>query len=204
MDKKIFFVCGMLFPIVYIIMTILGGALRPGYSHIADTVSELLSPGAPNKPLLMVFQITHALMGSLFGTGLLLFVRSSDHNSILGRIGAWMIIAVGVATIGTAIFPQDAAGTAATLAGKLHGILVFGILVPFTIISTLLIGIWLKQAGIFPWFRTYSFITIAASILLAGLAGASLDTPIMGLTERLGVLAGFQWTFVLALKLFLL
>ena len=31
-----------------------------------------------------------------------------------------------------------------------------------------------------------------------------LDTPIMGLTERLGVLAGFQWTFVLALKLFLL
>ena len=204
MDKKIFFVCGMLFPIVYIIMTILGGALRPGYSHIADTVSELLSPGAPNKPLLMVFQITHALMGSLFGTGLLLFVRSSDHNSILGRIGAWMIIAVGVATIGTAIFPQDAAGTAATLAGKLHGILVFGILVPFTIISTLLIGIWLKQSGIFPWFRTYSFITIAASILLAGLAGASLDTPIMGLTERLGVLAGFQWTFVLALKLFLL
>ncbi len=204
MDKKIFFVCGMLFPIVYIIMTILGGALRPGYSHIADTVSELLSPGAPNKPLLMVFQITHALMGSLFGTGLLLFVRSSDHNTILGRIGAWMIIAVGLATIGTAIFPQDAAGTAATLAGKLHGILVFGILVPFTIISTLLIGIWLKQAGIFPWFKTYSFITIAASILLAGLAGASVDTPIMGLTERLGVLAGFQWTFVLALKLFLL
>ena len=88
MDKKIFFVCGMLFPIVYIIMTILGGALRPGYSHIADTVSELLSPGAPNKPLLMVFQITHALMGSLFGTGLLLFVRSSDHNTTLGRIGA--------------------------------------------------------------------------------------------------------------------
>ena len=204
MDKKIFFVCGMLFPIVYIIMTILGGALRPGYSHIADTVSELLSPGAPNKPLLMVFQITHALMGSLFGTGLLLFVRSSDHNTTLGRIGAWMIIAVGVATIGTAIFPQDAAGAAATLAGKLHGILVFGVLVPFTIISTLLIGIWLKQAGIFPWFRTYSFITIAASILLAGLAGATLDTPFMGLTERLGVLAGFQWTFVLALKLFLL
>jgi len=204
MDNRIFFVCGMLFPIAYIIMTILGGALRPGYSQIADTVSELLSPGAPNKPLLMVFQITHAMMGSIFGTGLLLFIRSSNHNTTLGRIGAWMIIALGVATIGTAIFPQDAAGTAATLAGKLHGILVFGVLVPFTIISTLIIGIWLKQAGIFPWFRTYSFITIAASILFAGLAGATLDTPIMGLTERLGVLAGFQWTFVLALKLFLL
>lgn len=202
MDRRIFFLCGMLFPIVYIIMTILGGALRPGYSHIADTVSELLSPGAPNKSLLMVFQMTHALMGSLFGIGLFLLVRSSDHNTLLGRIGAWMIIIVGIATIGTAIFPQDAAGTPLTLAGKLHAILVFGVMVPFTIVSTILIGIWLRQAGIFPWFRTYSLITVAVSILLAGLSGATLDTPIMGLTERLAVLAGFQWTFVLALKLF--
>ena len=204
MDKKVFYLCGMLFPVVYIIMTVLGGALRPGYSHIADTVSELLSPGSPNKPLLMVFQIVHALMGSLFGIGLLLLVRSSDHNTLLGRIGAWMIIAVGIATIGTAIFPQDAAGTELTMAGKLHAILVFGVMVPFTIVSTLLIGIWLRQAGIFPWFRTYSIITIIASVILAGLAGATLDTPIMGLTERLAVLAGFQWTFVLALRLFLL
>jgi hypothetical protein len=201
MDRKLFYICGLLFPLIYIIMTILGGALRPGYSHISDTVSELLSPGAPNKPLLMVFQIIHALMGGLFGIGLLLLVRSSDHNTLLGRIGAWMIIAVGIATIGTAIFPQDATGTALTTAGKLHAILVFAVMVPFTIISTLLIGIWLRQAGIFPWFRTYSIITIIASVILAGIAGATLDTPVMGLTERLAVLAGFQWTFVLALKL---
>jgi hypothetical protein len=204
MDKKVFYLCGMLFPIVYIIMTILGGALRPGYSHIADTVSELLSPGAPNKSLLMVFQILHALMGGMFGLGLLFLVRSSDHNTLLGRIGAWMIIAVGLATIGTTIFPQDAAGTEITTAGKLHAILVFGVMVPFTIISTLLIGIWLRQAGIFPWFRTYSIITVIASFILAGIAGATLDTPIMGLTERLAVIAGFQWTFVLAFKLYML
>ena len=202
MNRKIFFVCGMLFPVVYIIMTILGEALRPGYSHISDTVSELLSPGAPNKSLLIIFQIAHALLGSLFGIGVLQFIRGSEHNALIGRIGAGMIIAVGVATIATAIFPQDASGAPPTFAGVLHGILVFGVLIPFTILSTLLIGIWFKRADIFPWFRTYSFITIAASILLAGLAGATLDTPIMGLTERLGVLAGFQWTFVLALKLF--
>ncbi len=204
MSLRIFFVCGMLFPAVYIAMTIVGGALRPGYSHIADTVSELLSPGAPNKPLLVVFQTTHALLGSLFGIGVLQFVLGSEHNALIGRIGAGMIIAVGVATVGTAIFPQDASGAPPTFAGLMHGILVFGVLVPCTILSTLLIGIWLKQANILPWFRTYSFITVGASVLLAGLAGATLGTPIMGLTERLGVLAGFQWTFVLALELFLL
>jgi len=117
----------MLFPVVYIIMTILGGALRPGYNHISDTVSELLSPGAPNKSLLVIFQIAHALLSSLFGIGVYQFVRGSAHGALIGRIGAGMIIAV-----------------------------------------------------------------------------ATLDTPIMGLTERLRVLAGFQWTFVLALKLFLL
>jgi hypothetical protein len=118
-------------------------------------------------------------------------------------IGAGMIIAVGVATVATAIFPQDPYGAPLTLPGRMHNILVFGVLVPFTILSTLLIGIWLKQADVFPWFRTYSLITIGVSILLAGLAGATLGTPIMGLTERFAVLAGFQWTFVLALKLFL-
>jgi hypothetical protein len=194
----------MLFPVVYIVMTIVGGALRPGYSHNSDTVSELLSPGAPNKPLLVVFQVAHALLGGAFGIGVWQFVRASEHDALTGRIGAGMIVAVGVATIGTAIFPQDATGAPRTVAGTLHGILVFGVLVPFTILSTLLIGIWLRQAGVFLWFRTYSFITIAASLLLAGLAGATLDTPVMGLTERLGVLAGFQWTFVLALKLVLL
>jgi hypothetical protein len=193
--------CGMLVPVLYVFMYILGGALRTGYSHISESVSELLSPGAPNKSLLIIFQITHALLGSIFGIGILQFVRGSKHNSMIGRIGAGMIIAAGLATIASAIFPQDASGTPSTFAGVLHGILIFGVLIPFTILSTLLIGIWLKQADIFPWFKTYSFITIGASILLAGFAGATLGTPIMGLTERLGVLAGFQWTFVLALKL---
>jgi hypothetical protein len=203
MNQSIFFVCGMLFPVVYIIMTVLGGALRPGYSHLSDTVSELLSPGAPNKSLLIILQITHAVLGILFGFGVLQFVRGSEHSTLTGMIGAGMIIAAGVGTVATAIFPQDAFGAPLTFPGKMHNILVFGVLVPFTILSTLLIGIWLKQADIFPWFRTYSFITIGASILLAGLAGATLGTRIMGLTERLAVLAGFQWTFVLALKLFL-
>lgn len=159
MNRKVLLLCGMLFPVVYIVMTILGGALRPGYSHLSDTVSELLSPGAPNKSLLAVFQIAHALLGSLFGIGLWQFVRGSEHNALVGRIGAGMIIAAGVATIATAIFPQDASGAPPTIPGVLHGVLVFGVLIPFTILSTLLIGIWLRQAGILPWFRTHSFIT---------------------------------------------
>lgn len=43
--------CGMLAPLWFIAMTIFGGALRPGYSYVSNTISELFSPGSPNKLL---------------------------------------------------------------------------------------------------------------------------------------------------------
>ena len=203
MDRRILFACGMLFPAVYVFMTILGGALRPGYSHISDTVSELFAPGAPNKPLLDVFHVIHAVLGILFGIGVFQFVRGSEHQSLVGLIGAAMIIGIGVVTVATAtVFPQDAWGTPITFPGQMHKILVLGVLLPFSILSTLLLGIWFKQAGIFPGFGTYSFITVGVVVLLGGFSGAAMGGPLMGLAERLAVLAGFQWTFTLALMLF--
>ena len=56
MNQKILYVSGILIPIIYIVMYLVGGALRADYSHISNSVSELLSPGAPNKLLLMTIQ----------------------------------------------------------------------------------------------------------------------------------------------------
>ena len=203
MNRKILLVCGMLIPAMYVIMYILGGALRPGYNHISDSVSELLAPGAPNKPLLVVFQITYALLHILFGIGVLQFIRGGEHSALVAMIGAWMIIAVGVATIGTAIFPQDATGTPVTLPGQVHKILVFGALVPFSFLSTLLIGIWLKRAGIFPGIALYSFVSVGAIVLMGGIGGATVETRFAGLVERIAAIVTHQWLFVFALKLFL-
>lgn len=203
MDQKILFLCGMLSPVLYIFMTILGGALRPGYSHISDTVSELFSPGSPNKLLLDILSTTTALLTILFGIGVLQFVRGSGHSEPIGIIGAGMIITMGVVNVATAtVFPQDAWGSPSTFPGEMHKILVLGVLAPLALLSTLLMGIWLKRADVFPRFGTYSFITCGAIVLSGGLAGATLGTRIMGLTERIAVLAGSQWTFIFALKMF--
>jgi len=202
MNQKILFFCGLLVPFMYIFMYILGGALRPGYSHIADSVSELLSPGAPNKKLLDVLNITFALFYLLFGIGVLNFVMASEHNVLVGRIGAGLVIAVGIASLGSAIFPQDATGTPRTLPGTLHLIFVFGVQIPGAIFSTLLIGIWLNQAGIFLGFATYSFISTGAIVLSGILAGSTMGSPIMGLVERISALAVHQWIFFLAWNLF--
>ena len=126
----------------------------------------------------------------------------SGQSELVGRIGAGMIIAVGVASIGSAIFPQDATGTPTTLPGILHLIFVFGIQIPGAILSTLLIGIWINRTGIFPGFATYSFISVGAILLSGILAGPSMGKPYMGLVERISALAVHQWIFVFAWKLF--
>jgi hypothetical protein len=203
MDRKFLFVCGMLIPIIYIFMYLLGGALRPGYNHISDSVSELLTPGTPKKSLLVVIQISYALLHVLFGVGVFHFVRNSVDNALIGRIGAWMIIALGLVTIGTAIFPQDATGAPATVPGQIHKILVFGGLIPLSILSTLLIGLWLRRAEVFPGFDIYSFITVGAIVIMGGVGGATAGTQFAGLVERIAAIVTQQWLFVLGLKLLL-
>jgi hypothetical protein len=203
MNWKFLFVCGILIPMIYIFMYLLGGVLRPGYSHISNSVSELLAPSAPNKSLLSVIQITYALLHVLFGVGVFQFVQTSGENALIGRIGAWMIITLGLVTIGTAIFPQDATGTPVTIPGQVHKILVFGGLIPLSILSTLLIGLWLRRVEIFPGFDIYSFITVGAIVIMGGVGGATVGSPFAGLVERIAAIVTQQWLFMLALKLLL-
>jgi hypothetical protein len=203
MNAKILFISGMVIPLIYIFMYLLGGALRPNYSHILNSVSELLSPGAPNRLLLMTIQTIYALLHIIFGFGVLWFIKGSANDQIIGRIGAWLIIALGVATIGTVIFPQDAEGTPVTMAGQVHKILVFGGLIPFSILSTLLIGLWLRRAGLFPGFDVYSFITVGAIVVMGGVGGATVETQFAGLVERIAAIITQQWLFMLGLKLLL-
>jgi hypothetical protein len=200
---KIIFISGILIPLTYTFMYLLGGALRSGYSHISNSVSELLSPGAPNKRLLIIIQMIYALLHVVFGFAVLQFIKGSANENASGHIGAWMIVALGLTTIGTVVFPQDAEGMPQTKPGQLHKILVFGGLIPFSILSTLFIGIWTKQAGAFPGFDIYSFITVGAVVIMGGIGGATVETRFAGLVERIAAIITQQWLLVLGLKLLL-
>jgi len=113
-----------------------------------------------------------------------------------------MFIAMGFVSVATAtIFPQDAWGSPPTFTGEMHKIL-SGVVALLSILSMLLIGIWFNRAEIFPGFGTYSFIIIGAVILSAGFFVANLGSSIMGLVERITILVGFLWTFILALWMF--
>jgi hypothetical membrane protein len=204
MKEKFFRLCGMIAPLLFGFTAILGGALRPGYSHKANTVSELFSPGSPNKPLLDTLHTSFAILLILFGVGVLQFIRGYERSRRIGTTGAWLLIAMGVLTVATAtVFPQDPWGSAPTIPGRMH-IILSGVITLLTIGAMSLIGIWFHRTGIKPWFKAYSFITIALVILTAGFFMTTMGSPIMGLAERITILAGFQWTFSLAWTLYFL
>lgn len=198
MKPRNLFWCGVMAPLLFTFMTILGGALRPGYSHVADTVSELMSPGSPNRIMLSLLFSIYALLIASFGFGLLQFVRTSQQPSSAGSIGAWLYITAGVINVSIAtVFPQDPWGTPFTFPGMMHLVLsgVIGIL---QMIAIALLGIWLWREGISTRMGVYSLLTAGTVLLLVGCFIAMAGTSYLGLAERSLILIGLMWTFVVA------
>ncbi len=199
MNRRVLYLLGLLAPVIFIFTAILGGALRPGYSHISDTVSELFSPGSPNRLFLSILYIFFAISLSLFGFGLLRFVQTRRKHTRIGFGAAILFVLVGILNIFTAtIFPQDPWGSPPTFQGEMH-MIVSGIISILSLLYMLLFGIWLRRAGISKSFLTYSLATIIGAIITGGWFTASFGTPIMGFTERMAIFVGFQWVFILSI-----
>lgn len=190
---------GLFAPFLFIFTAILGGALRPGYSHASETVSELFSPGSPNRLLLTTLYTTFAIFLTLFGLGLLRFVREAGKSNAIGITASLTFILAGILNILTGtIFPQDAWGSTPTIYGEMHMNL-SGVISILSFIYMILFGIWFHRTRIAPWFLMYSIATVIGVFVTAGWFMASYSSPIMGLSERVAILIGFQWTLLLAL-----
>ena len=175
----------MIAPVLFLFTIILGGALRPGYSHISDTISELFSPGSPNKLLLDTLHTMYALLLVLFGISVLQTVQRHGQSQRIGGIGASLFIAVGVISAFTAtVFPQDAWGSPATFRGEMHKAL-HGVISLMGILYLVLLGIWFDREGGFSGFLTYSLITVGVVVLAAVFFMLSMGGPAMGLEASL-------------------
>jgi hypothetical protein len=192
----------MVAPWWFVFMTILGGAIRPGYSHITDTVSELFAPGSPNKSFLDILHTIFAVLLILFGIGLLKFFQKTKPLNRTGQVGASLFLLMGCVSLTTAtIFPQDPWGATPTFIGEMHKLL-SGVIGFVSMFSMLLIGIWFIQTKTSPGFGVYSFVTIGLVVISAGLFAVSINGSMMGLAERISALVGFQWTFTFAYWMF--
>ena len=199
--KNILLLCGVISPLIYIGMTILGGALTPGYSHIKDTVSELMSPGAPNKSLMDTLMALSSVFMTLFGIGVFQFVKASGQSSRLAIASAVLLIVLGILQVVVVLFfPQDPMDAELTFPGKMHIGLV-GIQALMSILIPLFLGLWMHKTGKMPGFGIYSIISAALTVAM-GIAIFPLGKSIMGLTERITVLIYDLWLIIIAVKFF--
>ena len=196
---QILAICGMLSPIIYTLMWILGGILDPEYSHVRQDISSLIAVDAPNKKLFDKFIIASSSLMFVFYLGLHWGINNGT-GSIIGPI---LFILSGLLGVLVALFfPLDAGGELVTTRGKLHFILI-------TISGMLtiagMVALWFQLASDVIWstFATFSLITAVVSFILAMATAFATKTNYLGLVERFMVSSYQIYYFVLALMVFL-
>jgi hypothetical protein len=196
---QILAICGMLSPIVYTAMWIVGGILESDYSHIRNDISSLFAVNAPNQRLYQGFIIVSSVLLLLFYFGLHEGLNNGV-GSILGPI--ILIISSFLGVLVAFFFPLDEGGELTTYKGKMHLILVVasGIL---TIGG--MFAIWIRLESVPGWieFATYSLITAIISIILVVMSLFLASGKYKGISERLMVTPYELYYFVLALMVFL-
>lgn len=192
-------ICGMISPIIYTLMWILGGILRSDYNHIRDDISSLFAVDAPKQRFFNFLIILSSLMLFVFYFGLHEGINNGQ-GSIIGPI--LFIISGFLGVLVALFFPLDAGGEIITLRGKMHLILVItsGIL---TIGG--MIALWFRLGTIEGWinFANFSFVFAIISLILIIISGIFIKSRFRGLLERFGV-APFQiYYFIISLMVFI-
>ncbi len=190
--------CGMLSPIIYTLMWIIGGRLQSDYRHIRDDISSLFAVGAPNQQLMRGMIIVQSVLLFLFYLSL---PTGLKHGGSL--IGPYLLIIASIFGITIPLFfPLDENGEILTWRGKMHLIIVIvvGIL---TIVG--MIALWLRLQTVVGWelFAWFSLISAIVALVLLIISGVFIKSNYRGLLERLGVTPFQLFYFILPLMVFL-
>src|ERR671910_1166126 len=167
MVRKILLICGIASSVLYVASDILVSWWDPNYSYRDQSFSELLAPGSPTRPLVLVLlAIPYGVLVTAFGVG----IWASAGRRRAGRITGALL--VGYAVIGAVGGVFFSAPTREVLeAGEetwrntMH--------LPGTAVSVLsiLLAIGFGSTLLGRRFRYYSYATILAIVLFGVLAG---------------------------------
>ena len=204
MLRKILLGCGIASSVLYVASDILVSWWDPNYSYRDQSFSELLAPGSPTRPIMVVANgITYGVLVTAFGVGL----WKAAGGRRTGRITGALLAGYAVTGAVTGVFLS--APTRETLEvgeetwrNTLH--------IPATamMILCILLAIGFGSTLLGRRFRYYSYATILAILVFGVLASlqvgqmrANEPTPWLGIVERGNVYAIMLWVAVLAIGL---
>jgi hypothetical membrane protein len=204
MRNKIFLLCGILAPVVYVLTVFVGGVFTPGYSHVSQYVSELIQTGAPKKIILGPLFALYNVLVILFGIGLFQYVKSvqKHERKLVGILGALTLVIEGLAGLLTLFFPQDPIGSQITTTGTMH-IILASVSSLTTMLSMLLLGLWFRTIPALHGVGLYSLVFLAVVFVSGGFAARTIanPSPYNGLIERVTIGGFLLWLFVIGWEL---
>ncbi|MGB4843200.1 MAG: DUF998 domain-containing protein, partial [Ferruginibacter sp.] len=146
---------------------ILGGILWHGYSHLQQPISDLTATGAPDRNLLLFLTNVYGAMALIFAISFSYFESNKYHKLVFW--GGILFVLMHMVSISYAFFPQDLPGSEVTFAGTMH-IVVTALIVPFTILTPILIGLGLLKKPGWKSFGKYSLFTGILIFVFGGLS----------------------------------
>ncbi|HEU0000416.1 MAG TPA: DUF998 domain-containing protein [Ktedonobacteraceae bacterium] len=211
LTTRLLIACGVVGPLLFIVVFLIEGAIRPGYSAWHNFVSDL---SQSNQGWV---QIANFLICGVFilcfALGLRQVFRSGKGAVwgpvLLGIFGLLLLIAgIFVTDPSLGYYPAGTSSSFQTLHGTIHGTnapLVFGSL-------AIAIFVLARRFASDPAWRGWAFYSLVTGIIftvsfIACLVVALLDmrgvlpnSP-TGLLERVAIIAGWGWIALLALRL---
>ncbi len=197
MRIHITFLAGSLGVLLFSTAAVLGGVLIPGYSPVAQFISESYASGTPHGPLLRFgFYLPSGLLIALFVWSAAR-TFSAQGAGRLGFVGVGLFYGLG--TVVTAFFPCDAGCEGSSLSQVIHdlsGLLTYMVVPP----SLIAIGA--------AWRGRPSHSIVGRAALLCGtlaLIGFGLlivlaDTGYKGLLQRMVEGSILSWIMLCALR----
>jgi hypothetical membrane protein len=188
--------------VLFTTVVVLCAALRPGYSHLSQFMSELGATGTPNAALMNVAGfIPTGLLIAAFGVALTRSLGSGVRSLLAGAL----VTLFGVGVFLAGIFSCDAGcptGPGTTLEARTHD----AVSIPAFISAILGIGLWGFEFRRRPgWDRIwkYSAASSAAAAVCLVATASSIDGRVLtGLWQRLLLGTLFVWYAVIAVRLY--
>ena len=203
---RLLLICGVIGPLLFVVVLLIEGATRPGYDAMRDFGSELsLSDQG-------WMQIANFIVSGLLiiagAVGLRQALRSGEGATwgpiLMGIFGLCLIIAGILVTDSSTGYPLGTpTGTLAanTLHGKLHGI---SGLIAFVSLAGACFILSRRFAGNPNWrgWQAYSIVSgvLIIHFFILSLAAVGFGWP-TGLLQRIAIFAGWGWAALLAWRL---
>lgn len=208
---RLLLACGVIGPLLFIVVMLIEGATRPGYSAWHNFASDLSLSAQGWMQIANFLQCGALLLGFAFG---LRQVLPSGKGARLGPLlvglfGLSLIVAgVFVTDPSLGYYPPGSPIDTSTLHGTIHGAnapVAFGSL-------TLAIFVFARRFWSETKWRGWGWYSLVSGILLIGFFIACLVSAILdqkgalpnsptGLLERLAIIIGWMWLALLALRL---